>query len=86
MRYREYFDFRRKNDNFEESLKKNKEVIYSKVYYLEYIHSEFLEGNRVALKKYKKHQETKMLEEAEKAASFRALTDNLKNIIAEEEK
>jgi hypothetical protein len=33
-RYREYFDFRRKNENFEESLKKNKEVIYNKKYFL----------------------------------------------------
>lgn len=36
-KYREYYDYRKRSEKFEESLKKNKDIIYSNRYFTEYI-------------------------------------------------
>lgn len=61
-KYREYYDYRKRSEKFEESLKKNKDIIYSNRYFIEYINGEFAENNKVAVKKYKKFYETKKQE------------------------
>jgi len=40
----------------EENLKKNKDIVYDKKFFVEYAHNEFAEGNKLAIKKYKKYQ------------------------------
>jgi hypothetical protein len=85
-RYRDYLDFRKKGERFEESLRKNKEIVYSKRYFLEYVHHEFVEGNKVAVKKYKKYQETKRQEEEERVRTFKFESESLKQVLLEEEK
>lgn len=39
---------------------------------------EFIENNRVALKKYKKYQETERQKEDEKSQHFKQVSENLK--------
>lgn len=85
-KYREYFDFRIKNEKFEAGLTTNRDIIYDKNFFLEYAHAEFAEGNKLAVKKYKKHQETRKQQEEEKAANFRQAAESLKSEIAAEEK
>jgi hypothetical protein len=64
----------------------NKDIIYDRNYFLEYAHNEFLEGNKLAGKKYKKHQEARKLEEDEKVRKFKQAAEDLKNTIIPEEK
>ncbi len=85
-RYREYCDFRNKNEKFEAGLTTNKDIIYDRNYFLEYAHNEFLEGNKLAGKKYKKHQEARKLEEEEKVKKFKQTAEELKDTIILEEK
>jgi squalene cyclase len=80
-RYREYFDFRSKHEKFEEGLATNRDIIYDKNFFLEYAHSEFVEGNKLAVKKYRKYQEGRKLQEEERASSFRKAAETLKNEI-----
>jgi len=47
----------------EESLEKNKEIIYDKKYFVDYAHNEFAEGSKLGVKKYKKYQEKRKEEE-----------------------
>lgn len=78
-RYREYFEFRRKHEKLEESLQKNKEIIYDKKHFIDYSHIEFSEGNRLAIKKYRKYQEKRAQEEEEKIRQFKAAAEELKS-------
>lgn len=57
-RYREYANFRRnKAEKLENNLRKHKDIVYDKKFFLEYAHNEFAEGNTLAVKKYRKYQE-----------------------------
>lgn len=84
-RYREYLDFRTRNEKFEEGLAVNKDIIYDRNYFLEYAHNEFVEGNKLAGKKYKKHQEARKAEEEQKANAFRQAAEALRTTLSSDQ-
>ena len=78
-RFQEYSDYRRIGEKLEESIKKNADIVYDKKFYLEYAHTEFAEGNKLAVKKYRRYQEKRSIEEDEKSKEFREQADSLRD-------